>query len=124
MAPMRAPPCIGSRLSCHSGTPRRAGPGIHNHKSREFSGAAAHLVLTCTYRGYGFRAHAFGVPRNDGLRMRRLLQLLTALFCVVAFPAPGQAPQSVDLALVLAVDASGSVDRVRFELQKQGYVAA
>ena len=30
----------------------------------------------------------------------------------------------VDLALVLAVDASGSVDRVRFELQKQGYVAA
>ena len=56
--------------------------------------------------------------------MRRALQLLAALFCVVALPAPAQSPQSVDLALVLAVDASGSVDRVRFELQKQGYVAA
>ena len=32
--------------------------------------------------------------------------------------------EAVDLALVLAVDASGSVDQVRFELQKQGYVAA
>ncbi len=31
---------------------------------------------------------------------------------------------AVDLALVLAVDASGSVDQARFELQKQGYVAA
>jgi hypothetical protein len=41
--------------------------------------------------------------------------------------APAQrapASQYVDLALVLAVDASGSVDQVRFELQKQGYVAA
>jgi hypothetical protein len=41
--------------------------------------------------------------------------------------APAQripASQYVDLALVLAVDASGSVDRVRFDLQKQGYVAA
>src|SRR5256885_6256173 len=55
--------------------------------------------------------------------MRRALQLLAA-FCVVALPAPAQSPQPVDLALVLAVDASGSVDRVRFELQKQGYVAA
>jgi hypothetical protein len=32
--------------------------------------------------------------------------------------------QSVDLQLVLAVDASGSVSAERFELQKQGYVAA
>src|SRR3954465_15146732 len=56
--------------------------------------------------------------------MRRALQLLAALFCVVALPAPAQSPQSVDLALVLAVDASGGGDRVRFELQKQGYVAA
>lgn len=41
-------------------------------------------------------------------------------------PAAAQraSDQHVDLALVLAVDASGSVDRVRFELQKQGYVAA
>jgi hypothetical protein len=32
--------------------------------------------------------------------------------------------QAVDLALVLAVDASGSVNDTRFELQKQGYAAA
>ena len=30
----------------------------------------------------------------------------------------------VDLQLVLAVDASGSVNQYRFELQKQGYAAA
>jgi hypothetical protein len=34
------------------------------------------------------------------------------------------AQTAVDLQLVLAVDASGSVDQQRFELQKQGYVAA
>ena len=32
--------------------------------------------------------------------------------------------QTADLKLVLAVDTSGSVDARRFELQKQGYVAA
>ncbi|MFL6795881.1 MAG: DUF1194 domain-containing protein [Xanthobacteraceae bacterium] len=37
---------------------------------------------------------------------------------------PARAQTEVDLQLVLAVDASGSVDRYRFELQKQGYVAA
>ena len=42
----------------------------------------------------------------------------------MAAPAATQSRQSVDLALVLAVDASGSVDQVRFELQKQGYAAA
>jgi hypothetical protein len=34
------------------------------------------------------------------------------------------AQTAVDLQLVLAVDASGSVDQHRFELQKRGYVAA
>jgi hypothetical protein len=43
-----------------------------------------------------------------------------ALVCA-AVPASAQ---SVDLQLVLAVDASGSVSQDRFELQKQGYVAA
>jgi hypothetical protein len=38
-------------------------------------------------------------------------------------PAP-PAHDEVSLALVLAVDASGSVDNRRFELQKQGYAAA
>jgi Protein of unknown function (DUF1194) len=38
-----------------------------------------------------------------------------------AQPAPST---YVDMQLVLAVDASGSVDQTRFELQKQGYAAA
>src|SRR5919197_4218279 len=38
--------------------------------------------------------------------------------------APAFAQTAVDLQLVLAVDASGSVDQRRFELQMQGYVAA
>jgi hypothetical protein len=37
---------------------------------------------------------------------------------------PALAQKDVDLQLVLAVDASGSVDQVRFELQKRGYAAA
>jgi predicted ATP-dependent serine protease len=51
-----------------------------------------------------------------------------AAFCT---PAPAQTPappaeqkNEVALALVLAVDASGSVDNRRFELQKQGYARA
>jgi Protein of unknown function (DUF1194) len=57
--------------------------------------------------------------------LRHALALLLAV--LFAVPAAAQQPPNapaVDLALVLAVDASGSVDRVRFELQKQGYVAA
>jgi Protein of unknown function (DUF1194) len=38
--------------------------------------------------------------------------------------AHAAAQTAVDLQLVLAVDASGSVSEARFELQKQGYVAA
>jgi len=38
--------------------------------------------------------------------------------------APGWAQTSVDLQLVLAVDASGSVNQYRFDLQKQGYAEA
>jgi hypothetical protein len=53
----------------------------------------------------------------------RALALAVFLFAAPA-AAQREPGQSVDLALVLAVDASGSVDRVRFELQKQGYVAA
>jgi hypothetical protein len=45
--------------------------------------------------------------------------LLACGVCALAF-----AQSAVDLQLVLAVDASGSVDQRRFELQKQGYVAA
>ena len=56
--------------------------------------------------------------------MRKIIRLLAVFLLACVLPAPAQSPQPVDLALVLAVDASGSVDRVRFELQKQGYVAA
>ena len=38
--------------------------------------------------------------------------------------APAPAAQPVDVQIVLAVDASGSVDDERFELQKQGYAKA
>ena len=56
---------------------------------------------------------------------------LSTLFAAVAMVAgasigadPAAAQIAADLALVLAVDASGSVDQYRFELQKRGYVAA
>ena len=56
---------------------------------------------------------------------------LSTLFAAVATVAgasigahPAAAQIAADLALVLAVDASGSVDQYRFELQKRGYVAA
>ena len=45
-----------------------------------------------------------------------------ALAAALCEPAHAETP--VDLQLVLAVDASGSVDQRRFNLQKQGYVAA
>lgn len=44
------------------------------------------------------------------------------LTCFIGTPAFAQT--AVDLQLVLAVDASGSVNQRRFELQQQGYVAA
>ena len=56
---------------------------------------------------------------------------LSTLFAAVATVAsasigadPAAAQIAADLQLVLAVDASGSVDQYRFELQKRGYVAA
>jgi hypothetical protein len=54
----------------------------------------------------------------DTLRFAAAL-LLVCSICTAAF-----AQTAVDLQLVLAVDASGSVDQRRFELQQQGYVAA
>lgn len=39
-------------------------------------------------------------------------------------PAPSGSGPPVDLALVLAVDASGSVNQTRFDLQKHGYAQA
>jgi len=55
-----------------------------------------------------------------------VLRLVAVLLFGLTAPAAAQRGSGphVDLALVLAVDASGSVDQVRFELQKQGYAAA
>jgi hypothetical protein len=47
-----------------------------------------------------------------------------ALKLALTGATPVAAQTTVDLHLVLAVDASGSVDHVRFELQKRGYVEA
>src|SRR5882724_26343 len=64
--------------------------------------------------------------RRPGMTTMKALRAFTLLLVLLAAPAAAQrgtgAP--VDLALVLAVDASGSVDQFSFELQKQGYVAA
>lgn len=50
---------------------------------------------------------------------------LVALFVVLAsLFRPACAQPSTDVLLVLAVDASGSVNQTRFELQMQGYAAA
>jgi uncharacterized protein DUF1194 len=54
--------------------------------------------------------------------LRQILFWLALLDGVL--PSPAAAQSSVDLLLVLAVDASGSVDQFRFELQKRGYAAA
>jgi hypothetical protein len=54
-------------------------------------------------------------------RMKLALAVLSAVAAAVAAPAMAR---SVDLALVLAVDVSGSVNTERFELQRQGYAHA
>ena len=56
---------------------------------------------------------------------RALQRLIVLLAALAAFDHPARAqPATTDLLLVLAVDASGSVNQTRFELQKQGYAAA
>jgi hypothetical protein len=50
--------------------------------------------------------------------------LLVVPLLGAGFGSPARAQTNVDLQLVLAVDASGSVNDARFELQKQGYAAA
>src|SRR5438034_11302561 len=60
-----------------------------------------------------------------GRHVGRSWQILrwTALLALAPI-LPAAAQTAVDLQLVLAVDASGSVDQYRFELQKRGYAAA
>jgi hypothetical protein len=52
------------------------------------------------------------------------IRFAAALLLAFSVCTPAVAQTAVDLQLVLAVDASGSVDQGRFELQQQGYVAA
>ena len=54
----------------------------------------------------------------------RNLRYWAAVLSITLLAGAVSAQTSVDLALVLAVDASGSVDQRRFELQKQGYAGA
>jgi hypothetical protein len=65
------------------------------------------------------------LPRKTAFAtwLRRGLPGLLALLLTIALHAPAPATP-VDLQLVLAIDASNSVTDDRFELQKQGYVAA
>ena len=61
------------------------------------------------------------------MRHRTLFWLSSALagaLLIASDAGHARAQTTVDLALVLAVDASGSVDAIRFALQKRGYVAA
>jgi Protein of unknown function (DUF1194) len=55
---------------------------------------------------------------------RREFIAASALVVLLAPTLTGAAEPQVDLQLVLAVDASGSVNMYRFELQKKGYAAA
>ncbi len=57
-------------------------------------------------------------------RLTRRCGIAGAMLLVLLAAAPARAQSAVDLQLVLAVDASGSVDMYRFELQKRGYAAA
>jgi Protein of unknown function (DUF1194) len=59
--------------------------------------------------------------RLAGLLLAGLPALLALFGCD---HTPAQAQTLVDLQLVLAVDVSGSVNQSRFELQRDGYVAA
>lgn len=61
-----------------------------------------------------------------GRLLQRGLGLMAAVLLAAAMPGFARAADktTVDLQLVLAIDASNSVTDDRFELQKQGYVAA
>jgi hypothetical protein len=61
---------------------------------------------------------------RDSIRFCLLAALIALGLALAGGWAPASAQTAVDLQLVLAVDASGSVSEQRFELQKQGYVVA
>src|SRR3954447_17209431 len=62
--------------------------------------------------------------RAHAVRSSTLFTAAAGLLLALVLPVVARAQPPVDLQLVLAVDASGSVDQVRFELQKRGCAAA
>src|SRR5262245_58411164 len=65
------------------------------------------------------------VKRAASRRLAGLLMIVvSALGALAGIGTSAQAQAPVDLQLVLAVDVSGSVNQTRFELQRDGYVAA
>ncbi len=73
-----------------------------------------------------FARAAFGRvdARLGRARAWRVAGLAVAAILAIGLAAPARAQTAVDLQLVLAVDVSGSVNQARFELQRDGYVAA
>jgi hypothetical protein len=61
--------------------------------------------------------------RGTDERVRRIFRFVLA-FALVTSAHHAAAETRVDLQLVLAVDASGSVNQARFEMQRAGYAAA
>ena len=58
------------------------------------------------------------------LRLPTLVLTVAALMAVLAATAPAHSQRTVDLQLVLAIDASGSVDAAEFDLQMRGLAEA
>ena len=58
------------------------------------------------------------------IRLNIVAGLVAVAAALLAPALPARAQPNVDLLLVLAVDASGSVNRERFELQRRGYAEA
>ena len=73
----------------------------------------------------GRAGHSGARQQGSGAPVRKFCTAIVALAFALAMGTGGPASaQAVDLQLVLAVDTSGSVSEQRFQLQKQGYVAA
>lgn len=74
----------------------------------------------------GFRKtrRRIGVMAASAASTMVALAVFLSLALATLTVSPARAADEVDLRLVLAVDASGSVNETRFELQKQGYVQA
>jgi len=85
---------------------------------------SAGIVVCLQTHGSGAQNSAEPSGEGKSFGMSQLRRHLTCALLIAFAAVPALAQNGVDLQLVLAVDASGSVDQVRFELQKQGYVAA